>query len=69
MTYHEQDANTNLCTKKAIKEGIEGNDITLDATGGITESAARLASGTDSGQVRLSGGTNDSGSTTYNYQR
>lgn len=45
-------------TVTAQREGIEGNAITLEGTGGISAGAARL-----------SGGTNDSSSTTYNVNR
>ena len=58
-----------VVTVTATEEGVEGNNITLSGTGGATASAARLASGTDSGIVRLASGSNDSGATVYNVGR
>lgn len=59
-----------VVTITAIKEGVEGNDITLSATGGnITANHSRLVGGTAPGLVRLTGGVNDTGSKTYNFQR
>ncbi len=47
-----------VVTVSAIIPGVLGNAITLAATGNITANVTRLA-----------GGTNDSGSTTYNFGR
>jgi hypothetical protein len=58
-----------IVTVTALEEGIEGNNITLAGTGGVTASGTRLSGGTDSGLVRLSGGVDNTSSTTYNIGR
>lgn len=60
---------SNVVTVKAIKEGIEGNDITIAGTGNVSASGARLSGGADSGLVRLSGGANSTSATTYSFGR
>lgn len=57
-----------VVTVTAQKEGIEGNDITISATGGISASGSRLSGGTNPGSVRLTGGVNSS-SVSYSFGR
>lgn len=51
-------ASLGVVTVSAIQGGVQGNTITLSATGGITAGAARL-----------SGGTDDTSASVYNFQR